>query len=240
MTLHKRIRHDVERRIFAGEWPAGFLLPTEEDLARAWGCSRMTVNKVLTELAGAGLIQRRRKAGSVVATPRAERAVLAIHDFQAEAAAAGRSYRHEILERGVVQTAPPEGPQPPAAASCALRIVVRHLIDGVPEAIEERLINLAAVPQAEHEPFATKPPGSWLLGTTPWSEAEHGVSAITADAQLAARLGVPAGAACLALQRTTWLANEWLTVARIVWPGDRQRLVERFRPVGTTQQRALA
>ena len=63
-SLHQRILAEIEEKILSGEWPPGYRIPFEHELKEHYHCSRMTVNKVLTQLAGAGLIQRRRKAGS--------------------------------------------------------------------------------------------------------------------------------------------------------------------------------
>jgi GntR family histidine utilization transcriptional repressor len=41
----------------------------------------MTVNKALSQLAKAGLIERRRRSGSFVRRPRSQAAVLEIHDI---------------------------------------------------------------------------------------------------------------------------------------------------------------
>ncbi|MET3238677.1 DNA-binding FadR family transcriptional regulator [Bradyrhizobium japonicum] len=61
-TLYKRIRADIENRILTGEWPPGHRIPFEHELVARYGCSRMTVNKALSELAQADLIERRRRA----------------------------------------------------------------------------------------------------------------------------------------------------------------------------------
>ncbi|WP_411196868.1 GntR family transcriptional regulator, partial [Rhizobium sp.] len=53
-TLHQRILSEIEGRIVSGEWPPGHRIPFEVDLATQYDCSRMTVNKVLTQLAKAG------------------------------------------------------------------------------------------------------------------------------------------------------------------------------------------
>ena len=50
-TLHQKILGDIEGHIVSGEWPPGFRLPFEVNLAEQYGCSRMTVNKVMTQLA---------------------------------------------------------------------------------------------------------------------------------------------------------------------------------------------
>ena len=62
-TLYKTIRQDIERRILTGEWPPGHRIPFEHEIMARYGCSRMTVNKALSELAQADLIERRRRAG---------------------------------------------------------------------------------------------------------------------------------------------------------------------------------
>jgi GntR family histidine utilization transcriptional repressor len=54
-TLHQRILSDIEGRIVSGEWPPGHRIPFEIDLTKEYDCSRMTVNKALTQLAKAGL-----------------------------------------------------------------------------------------------------------------------------------------------------------------------------------------
>ena len=53
-SLHETIRHDLERRILSGDWPPGYKIPSELDLSEIYGCSRMTVNKVMTQLRRGG------------------------------------------------------------------------------------------------------------------------------------------------------------------------------------------
>lgn len=215
----------------SGEWPPGHRVPFEHELMAQYGCSRMTVNKVLSTLAANGLITRRRRAGSVVAEPSTERAVLEIQDFAVEAARAGTDYRFKILRRSVE-------PLDAAAAqrtglpfgSEVLSITTLHLMDEVPGAYEQRLINLATVPEAREERFKGVPPGTWLLSRVPWTDAEHVIRAVNADATLAKCLQVGTGAACLVLERRTWQAGAFVTEARISYPGERQRLAGRFSP----------
>lgn len=216
----------------SGEWPPGHRIPFEHELMAEYGCSRMTVNKVLSMLAANGLITRRRRAGSVVAEPSTERAVLEIQDFALEAARVGNVYHFKILRRTI-------GPIDALAAQRIglpvrtemLTVTTLHLMNGVPGAYEQRLINLVAVPEAVEERFASDPPGTWLLRRVPWTDAEHTVRAINADSQLAKRLHIETGAACLVLERRTWQAGAFVTEARITYPGGRHHLVGRFSPV---------
>ncbi len=230
--LHQRIRDDIEVKIMSGEWPPGHRIPFEHELMAEYGCSRMTVNKVLSTLAANGLITRRRRAGTVVAEPSSQQAVLQIQDFALEAARAGVEYRFRILQRSIE----------PIDAAAALRtglppgtemlcLSTLHVMDDVPLAFEQRLINLATVPEADKEAFKEDPPGTWLLRRVPWTDAEHIVRAVNADGTMAKRLQIQTGAACLVLERRTWQAGAFVTEARITYPGDRHQLVGRFSPV---------
>lgn len=65
--VHEAIRASLEQAILSGALPPGSKLPTETELAARWGCARMTAGRALNALAQAGMVERRRKAGTVVA-----------------------------------------------------------------------------------------------------------------------------------------------------------------------------
>jgi len=231
--LHQRIRADIEGRIRSGAWPPGHRIPSELAMTVEYGCSRMTVSKVLSALAVQGLITRRRRAGSMVAAPTSDFAVMQIQDFVIEAARSGKRYEHKIVRR-VVATIDREagmrlGLTPGAPV---LMVDTLHLFEGIPQAFEKRIINLATVPSARAEAFESLPPGTWLLQRVPWSDAEHVIHAVNADAALRNRLKVAAGSACLVLERRTWQNGLLLTEARLFYPGRQHRLVGRFSPTG--------
>ena len=107
-----------------------------------------------------------------------------------------------------------------------------HLADNLPFGHERRLISLLAAPEAESADFAVQPVGSWLLSRTPWTEAEHRISAISADRETAQALLLPSGSACLRLERKTWRDGTGVTWAWQTFPGDAYDLVARFSPTG--------
>ncbi|MGC2777366.1 MAG: GntR family transcriptional regulator, partial [Bradyrhizobium sp.] len=153
-TLYKTIRHDIERRILTGEWPPGHRIPFEHEIMARYGCSRMTVNKALSELAQADLIERRRRAGTFVRRPQFLSAVLKIPDIRAEIGALGRAYGYELISstRRIANAADRarlgvKTPCKVVAISC------RHSADDLPFAIEDRLIDLDAVPDAAKANF---------------------------------------------------------------------------------------
>jgi GntR family histidine utilization transcriptional repressor len=232
-TLHRRIRADIEKRILKGTWRPGHRIPFEHELMAQYGCARMTVNKALSSLVAAGLLVRRRRVGSFVAEPRAHSAVLEIPDIRADVVARGHAYSLKLLSRRRRKPAPRDADEQKLAANgdlLALRCL--HLANGRPFALEERLISLATVPEADAVNFSVEPPGSWLLGHVPWTEAEHRISAVNADADIAAALEVPRNAACLALERRTWRGSVDITHVRQIFPGTGFDLVARFAPQG--------
>ena len=230
-SLHRRILGEIEDNIVSGRWPPGHRVPFEHELTALYGCSRMTVSKVLTQLANAGLVLRRRKAGTFVMRPHSRAAVLEINDIGAEVAALGPPYRFEILSRNKRKSRKSDMPALELATpQPLLELHCRHFAGPSPFCIEERLINLAAVPEAADETFAAQPPGTWLVARVPWMTAEHRIRATGAGGTVAALLDIPAGTPCLAVERRTWNAERPITFVRLTYPGDAHELVARFTP----------
>ena len=231
MTLHEHILHDVERRILSGDWPPGHRIPSEHELTQHFGCSRMTVNKVLTQLARAGMIERRRKLGSFVRRSPSRSAVLEIHDIGAEVEALGQPYRHELIDRQRRRSTRAEAETLELEnTSSVLALATLHFAGERPFCHEQRLIHLAAVPEAAAQDFAAEPPGHWLVGHVPWTSAEHRIRAGGAEGEVAARLGLSPGSPCLVIERRTWAGGAPVTWVRLSYPADGHELVARFSP----------
>ncbi|WP_326522783.1 histidine utilization repressor [Sphingomonas sp.] len=228
-ALHERIRRDLEVAILSGARAPGSRIPVEHALMADYGCSRMTVNKALAALAAQGFIERRKKAGSFVARPRVHSVVLDIPDLAVEVARRGQAYRY-LLERRVIAPADTDTEAEIAQGTDLLRVSGTHLADGIPLAIEDRLVSLAAVPHAREADFAETSPGAWLLENIAWTEAESRIAALGADVAAARRLGVAEGTACLAIERRTWRGGEPITFVRQQFVGAAYDLTARFGP----------
>jgi len=228
--LHQRIRSEVEARILSGEWPPGHRIPFEHELTAQYRCSRMTVSKALTELADAGLIERRRKAGSFVRRPLTQSAVLEISDIAEEVASLGRAYGYARLRRALRRATPRDAERLGVVEGAEIvTLRCRHDADGRPFCLEDRLIHLAAAPLAAQEPFTGASPGAWLLARIPWTSAEHRIRAEAAGAAGPA-LDLPATAPCLVVERRTFLGDLAVTQVRLTYPGAAHELVARFWP----------
>lgn len=230
-SLHQRILGEIEARILTGEWPPGHRIPFEHELTTRYGCSRMTVNKVLTQLAGAGLIERRRKAGSFVRRPQFQLAILTIQDIRTEVEARGLAYRFTVAARRHRRAGKADSPRLAVPAGTPLlALTCHHFAGSQPFCLEERLINLAAVPEAADALFADEPPGTWLVDRVPWSTAEHRIRACGAGPAAAALFGIPEGTACLVVERRTFETDQPVTAVRLTYRGDAHELVARFTP----------
>lgn len=229
--LWQQIRRALIKPIAEGRWAPDQKIPKEFEIIERYGAARMTVHRALRSLAAEGYITRKRRFGTVVTTRPPERPVLEIWDIGAEVERLGAAYRFEILDRQILPGSDRKvamleaGPDTPV-----LRLVARHFSDGAPLQAEERLINLAIAPDAAEDSFTDIAPGSWLVRNIPWRDAEHTISAENATSAIAKLLDIPTNTACLVVERRTWAdSGEPITWARLVHPGDKRRLVGRFR-----------
>lgn len=231
LSLHQRILDDIESRILSGEWLPGHRIPFEHELTEYYGCSRMTVNKALTQLSKAGLIERKRRSGSFVSFPQLQAAILEIHDIREEVAALGLPYRFELMNRWERLSGPADARRLDIARHTPLvELLCRHYAGKRVFALEERIINLEAVPAAAETDFAQNSPGPWLVACVPWSSAKHTIRAIAATQEAAAKLDIAPGSPCLVIERQTWNADQPVTHVRFTYPGDSHALVARFTP----------
>lgn len=233
-TIHQTILSEIEGRIVSGEWPPGYRLPFEVDLAENYGCSRMTVNKVMTQLAKAGLIERHRKGGSFVTKPRAQSAVLELHDIEAEVKSLGLLYGYTLITRKErPSNAEDRRLMDLMEATSMIELLAVHRAGGKPFCVEERRINAGVVPEATQTDFRVKAAGGWLIAQVPWSAAENRIQAIPAAAKMVRLLEVPNGTACLVVERRTWNHAGPVTFVRLTYPGDSHTLVARFTPASS-------
>lgn len=230
---HSRIIAALRQSIVDGSLPPGHQFPKETELADQYGVSRMTMNKVLTQLTGEGYLVRRKRSGTFVAQPRGQAAVMEINDIEQEVASLGLAYAWQL---GTIAIRPPDEAERSilgmAPGPCGRTLVLEglHLARGEPFCLELRAINLDAVPEAEGRDFGQIVPGQWLLRSMPFSAANHRVRAINAAGRDARLLNVAVGTACLEILRKTRIEQSWVTHVRLLYPGEVHQLVADFAP----------
>lgn len=222
---YQQIKALIQSRLASGEWSAEEKLPSENELVKLTGVSRVTVNRALREMADAGLLTRVQGVGTFVAEGKPQSGLLELRDIAEEMAERGSVHAMRLLalaaRRADAALAQAFG-LPEGAELFHCRLV--HLENGVPAQLEERYVNPVIAPRLLEQDFSAVTPYRYLTGCAPIERVEHVVEAVAADASAAAALGVAESSPCLLVHRRTW---SWGVVATRAWlthPGSRYRL----------------
>jgi GntR family histidine utilization transcriptional repressor len=219
----KLVRDEVVRRINTRVWPPGDFIPGEAELAEQFGCARTTVNRALRELALAGLVTRRRKAGTRVSLNPVRKATLYIPITRLEVEQRGCAYAHALLERKRKKPSLALRRQLGLAEDQAMLFMrALHRADGRPYIYEERWINTDIVPEIEAADCEAISANEWLVVNAPFTHGDIAFSAANASAREAELLATADGAAVFIAERTTWNGIQPITSVRMVYaPGYR-------------------
>ena len=219
MATARAIREEMERRIATRHWLPGATIPAEEELAREFGAARATVNRALQELARAGVVERKRRAGTRVALHPVREARFVIPLVRQEIEAEGKAYRYALLDRtvepapGLVRAKLDLGePRPMLHLRCL------HLADGTPWQFEDRWIVLETVPSARDEDFAVTGPNEWLVRNAPFSRADFSFRAGRPSAEEARLLELSQEDPVFVAERATYIGDAPVTWVRMVHP----------------------
>lgn len=228
--LYQAIKKYVVDHIESGEWVPGRRIPSESEIVKIVGASRMTVNRALRELSSEGRVTRVQGVGTFVAIPPAQVTLLSI-----------RSIADEIAERGgehscriVLQ----ERRQAPVAVARALEIstyapvfhvVLLHSSDGHPVQIEDRFVNPIAAPGFIEQDFTATTPSRYLLGLLPVTEVEHNIEARLPEENECELLDISLATPVLEFRRRTWSESRVVTSVALVSAGSESYMGGRFK-----------
>ena len=215
-TNFRDVIDHILARITKGPWGPGTLLPSEVDLAAEFRCSRSTMNRALREISEMGLIERKRKAGTRVRLTPLRAARFEMPIVRAEIEKTGASYRYALLRRDVIPA--PDWLRAKMNLnpnSDVLHLICVHYANGDAFQLEDRWINLAALPYAETQDFSGTGPNEWLIATVPFSQVEVSFCAKPADALTVTHLNHRLGAPVFCVERATWWQTSAITVVTL-------------------------
>ncbi len=217
------VQDEVRRYISARIWKPGELIPHEAELALQFGCARATVNRALRGLAEAGLLERRRKAGTRVALNPVRRAAFSIPIIREEIESTGQRYGYKVFLREM--RVPPPDVQARLQLSGAdkiLHLQTLYTADNRPYVFETRWINSIAVPDVLNADFDMLSPNEWLVREVAFDGGDFTVSGVAATREEAAVLACKPGEGLLVLERTTRQGDNMITAVRLLFhPGYR-------------------
>src|SRR6201996_8280697 len=95
--LYLRVKQHILDNIGSGKWGTATRVPSENDIVRTFGVSRMTANRALRELRDEGIVVRIAGVGSFVADRHAQGHPLQIRGIDAEIRQRGHEYRAEVV-----------------------------------------------------------------------------------------------------------------------------------------------
>lgn len=219
LNTWQSVRTDVLDRIRSGEWAPGELIPTEQELAKELSCARATVNRALRELADSGIVERRRKVGTRVATTPSRRTTLEISVIRHEIEATGAEYGYSLTQCEIVT--------PPAHVARNLQVgpdarvimaKAQYLADGQPHCCEVVWLSIDALPPVGPEDFAVAAPHEWLARNVALTHGRFTILAEGASGDCARNLRVASGTPVLTIERINWSDSLPVSFARQFYP----------------------
>jgi len=106
MPLYTRVFADVADRIRRGEFATGQPIPTEHELCREYGVSRITVRRALEQLVQTHLLERRRGVGTFVRQHSENAKLLRLYGHLQDVLTFDQRLSYRVLARGLRR--PPE------------------------------------------------------------------------------------------------------------------------------------
>jgi GntR family transcriptional regulator len=200
--LYRQVKDAFVKRMVDGVWPAGFLLPSEGQLAAEIGVSQGTVRKALDELAGENLLVRQQGRGTFVAQHDEKRILFQFFKLVPDDGIA-RFPESVVLEAAVHTATATEREQLGLEAGAKVARVRRmRAIDNVPMIIETLSLPDAmfpritddAVPNSLYAFYAER------YGVT-IAHAREKLKAVALTSRDAEALGKPPGHPALMVQR---------------------------------------
>lgn len=229
--LYLQLRRRLESAIEVACLQANDPLPSERDIARITGLSRVTVRKAIETMAEDGLIVQRQGSGSYVApTPRRmEQSLSLLTSFTEDMARRSMTTTALWLERGIFLASAHEATTLGIASGGSVARLSRlRLADGKPLALERASLPatfLANPVAVEGSLYATL----GELGLRPVRAVQR-ISAANVKGSDAVFLEIPEGTAGLQIERISYLPDgRPVEMVRSLYRGDAYDFVAELR-----------
>lgn len=211
IPLHEQISSWLRDRIESGELPPEAQLPSEHDLCRSFGVSRVTARRALQTLEADGLIFRRQGLGTFVCERRMAQGLVRLTDFAQDMARAGVRAESRVLHREMEPC--PAGVADRLAlapGAMVLRLDRLRLADGRPMALDRTWIPPFYAQFLEGHDLERETLYRILEreGGIAILSGRYRITADRADAESARHLGISTGDPLLVLERTSRTAGD--------------------------------
>ena len=229
--LYQRVKSHISEKIHSGELLPNQRVPSEHELVRQLGVSRMTANRALRELTTEGLLTRVPGVGTFVARTQTTGHLLQVRSIAEEVRERGHLYSFQVFanKRARPPKAVAEWMGLESGAS-AFHTVLVHKETDIPIQVEDRYVNPESAPVYAGIDLEQTTPGEFLLNNVPLQRVEHTVSATMPSAEIRRILDMDERVPCLILERKTWSQGLPVSFVRLYHPGDKFVLSDSFTP----------
>ena len=229
--LYLKVKRHILENIGSGKWAASARVPSENEIVKSFGVSRMTANRALKELRDEGVLVRIAGVGSFVADQHARAHPLEIRSIADEIRERGHTHRAQIVAlervRAVADLAEDFGMAP---RSELFRSLIVHFENDRPVQLEDRHVAPKLAPDYLEVDFSRTTSYDYLTKVAPLQEVEHLLRAVMPDERTRKLLDMERDEPCLLVIRRTWAAGQIASLARLYHPGSRYEMSGRFRP----------
>lgn len=230
--VYKRIQNAIRSRIESAELQPGDMVESERELAKTHKVSLMTARHALAGLEREGLVERRRGAGTFVASPKIH--FNKLMSYTEHMSSRGLNPRSKVLFAKVIEHDSEVAARLALPATSTLVKIVRLRETGdEPFALEtcylpaKEFSELIKVNLGRNSLFATLRQNY----DVELAYADEEVDATTADANVAEMLGVPRGASVLRIRQVIYSTKGQATIYGLgFYRSERHTLfIRRFR-----------
>lgn len=204
--LYTQVRQELLRRLEDRTWAPGTMIPSEMELARAFGVSQGTVRKALNEMTAENLLTRRQGRGTFVAEPEDARILFQFFRLVPDGTAPTFPVSR-FLARDCGPATEDEAEAvglEPADPVWRIRrnrafgdLLILHEIVVLPQVRFPDLPDIGDLPNNLYQLFSSR----WGITI---ANADEQIKAVSADQETAAALGCPVGKALLMIRRVAY------------------------------------
>lgn len=212
MTHEARYLHICEAlQHQIGALPQNSLLPSELDLARRFGVSRVTIRRALGLLERSGVVSRQRGRGTTVNPPKITRWLSPMYPFEEDLHRQGIKFETRILEyapRHVPPDPVPERLRLPRGVEVGF-LALQRLVDDRIICLDRRYLRPDVAARFDPQMVADRPVADVLceLAGQPIASAEWTTEIVAAPREVAAPLGITPGVLILMNTGTEYLPD---------------------------------
>lgn len=229
VPVYQRIKDHLLEQIHAGHWKEGDAIPSEQELSKQFGVSRMTVNRAVRELTAEQVLTRVQGSGTYVAQHKYQSTLVEIKSIADEVHARGHRHRSELhlLERAKASElmALPFGLK---AGAPLFHSVIVHFENDIPIQVEDRWVNPVVAPDYMQQDFSAITPNAYLMAAAPLQGVNYSIEALSPPKEIAEMLQIQQKEPCLVLKRRTLSKGQAASVVTMWHPGSRYQFAGSF------------